>query len=416
MSDPRSLRRVIRDVVEQVFLHIAEALARIRPNLRYLLPDQVVRFAFGDVEVLPFRWFDKARDLRGTPLTPAELTISHGPRSASGQVSARVSLPEVTAHVIERALVHGHASSVRRGGELLIERVPGHPGRRTNAATGWIRRHGQRVAVIDQLPRHELAGGIFLGGNGPLNYFHLMIEILPKLAYVGLLEPSLQALPLLVPSGVLEHANLGRALDLAAPGTTRIGLAPNLAYEVKELVYLTSPSITQFNLRRGRPSPSDTLLRPSTVEFWRKRAATFMRSDRTLPKRLFLARHPERRRYNQDEVVATLSRMGFTTVYLEDEPLERQIALMANAQLIVGPTGAAWTNLLFCMRGTRAVCWMPREAAGFSAYSSLAHSVGCKLEYVFYQGNGSHTADFYLNDYVVDADMVAEAVVALGST
>ena len=41
-------------------------------------------------------------------------------------------------------------------------------------------------------------------------------------------------------------------------------------------------------------------------------------------------------------------REGFEPVYLERMSLGEQIAAINSAELIAGPTGAAWTNLIFC--------------------------------------------------------------------
>lgn len=63
-----------------------------------------------------------------------------------------------------------------------------------------------------------------------------------------------------------------------------------------------------------------------------------------------------------------LSVFGFTFVYMEDLSFCEQVSLMAQAEIIVGPTGAAWTNIIFASPGTKALCWMARDAETFPVF------------------------------------------------
>ena len=70
-----------------------------------------------------------------------------------------------------------------------------------------------------------------------------------------------------------------------------------------------------------------------------------------LPRRFFVGRKPgaarQRTMEGEDQLVELLSAMGFATVAFEDySPLD-QIALMANAEIMVSPHGAGFTNMLF---------------------------------------------------------------------
>ena len=70
--------------------------------------------------------------------------------------------------------------------------------------------------------------------------------------------------------------------------------------------------------------------------------------------------------------------------------------------MLAGPTGAAWTNLLFVERGTRCICWMAEEQRGFAGYSNLAHAVGAELRYLTYATGVRDSERLYFIDYRLD--------------
>ena len=51
--------------------------------------------------------------------------------------------------------------------------------------------------------------------------------------------------------------------------------------------------------------------------------------------------------------------------------LDEQLAVVHQTEWIVGPTGAAWTNLVFCQPGAKCLCWMAEESGEFSALGEL---------------------------------------------
>ncbi len=86
--------------------------------------------------------------------------------------------------------------------------------------------------------------------------------------------------------------------------------------------------------------------RPELVR--RLRAAYLGRYEAPPPtRRLYLARHGVRQVVNESELMALLAPYGFTRVYMDDHPLEEQIWLASNAEILLGPHGAATVFALF---------------------------------------------------------------------
>ena len=103
-------------------------------------------------------------------------------------------------------------------------------------------------------------------------------------------------------------------------------------------------------------------------------------------------------------------------VFMEELSLKNQIELVSNAEVIAGPTGAAWTNLIFCREGTRCLSWMADGYGDFSAFSNLAKIVGVDLRYITYKQEAESTEELNSLNYYVDAKEIQKSLEALLNT
>lgn len=71
--------------------------------------------------------------------------------------------------------------------------------------------------------------------------------------------------------------------------------------------------------------------------------------------KLYVSRSKARYRKvtNEENVLKYLSELGFTPVWLEEHDFATQIAMFANAEVIVAPHGAGLTNLMWCNSGSK---------------------------------------------------------------
>ena len=139
-----------------------------------------------------------------------------------------------------------------------------------------------------------------------------------------------------------------------------------------------------------------------------ERIKTLKQQEVTCSKRIFLCRKEKRRRYNEDDVFECIAPFGFEKVYLGDLSFDEQLAVVHQAEWIVGPTGAAWTNLIFCQPGAKCLCWMAEEFGDFSAFSTIAHLVGADMQYISYKTGARSTDELYRKDYAVDVSKIAK--------
>ena len=104
---------------------------------------------------------------------------------------------------------------------------------------------------------------------------------------------------------------------------------------------------------------------------------------------------------------------GFKKVFMGELSLKEQISLMQNAKVVAGPTGAEWTNLIFCRKDTKCLCWMAEGHGEFSAFSNLAGITGVDMRYITFKTNSKTVAGLYDKRYHLNAKTVREGLETL---
>jgi len=174
------------------------------------------------------------------------------------------------------------------------------------------------------------------------------------------------------------------------------------------LLFISAVNNSPFNLRgREELNVADFIFRPSSIAFLQQKFDARFGAGKLTPSpslRLFLARGNARRDYNQEEIFSLFEERGFQKVYMETLSLKEQYHLMASAEMVAGPSGAAWTNLLFCRAGTTCISWLAEESSGFSAYSNLANLAGAKMYYLTYRTGTKATGEHYRRNYILNVE------------
>lgn len=361
----------------------------------------------------PVRWLDSHHESRVRTILPSEPGHTYAPHDVGTEQKVRaVSLPPVTLHHFEQAIISTRSSSVLLADSLVLERVHGVDPSKCDFSSGHLLSHDtQNAKVCIQGAVINIPRGIFLGGNGATNYYHLLVEILPRLQHV-LSDPRFGSYPLLVDQSVEQIPNYRQLIAIASGGHPFLALPGHRAFRVGSLAYVSTPNAVPFNLRDDvAPEVEQTLTRPSSIDFLRSRffgavgAATV-----ELPKRVFLARKPGLRDYNQHEIGVLFGHHGFVAVHMEDLPVAQQVQVMRNADIIAGPSGAAWANLTFCRKGAEALCWMADTHGDCAVYSNLAKTAGVNLHYLRYATGVNSTKVLYRLSYRLDPAQVRSAL------
>lgn len=189
--------------------------------------------------------------------------------------------------------------------------------------------------------------GIFLPWGGIHNYGHFVIDSMTAMWHlsaasdrqVKFLSPPLK-------NWQKEHIEL---LDQGSLPTET-----NSALVFVRQAYFAN--VMDHFLHRVGPSIRDL----------RDRQMSRVKLDQTLgKKKLYLARpedNTKRTLLNEAEIQQCLTADGFEVVYPETMKVRDQITLFASAKVVIAPTGAALTNIIYCRPGTCVIEIQPAHA------------------------------------------------------
>lgn len=193
---------------------------------------------------------------------------------------------------------------------------------------------------------------IFIGSAGSFNYGHWLIDDCPMLAGVDYLLKKFKSVD------VLETKisdNMDRikqeGIDIFCSDPKRVSLSLlncDTAYEVNNLYYLTPATFHPY------------VKNPNAVEFLRSRTVKPGASQANKHK-LFVNRNTQfyRQIENVSAVQKCLADFGFLECCPDTLTVPAQIDMFLNSGCVVGITGAAMTNTLFCRSGTTNIYLSP---------------------------------------------------------
>ena len=276
------------------------------------------------------------------------------------------------------------------------------PANASNAG-GHLLRHGKRYGIVGKsATTSTLPQGIFLGGNGSSNFYHWLLDIVPKLQVLSRLPEALAGHPLLVSRRVAEIGTFAEILNVLAPNRELIYLEEGKSYLVGDATFI-EPFVTgPYNILDCKFSAEYYSTRPDAIHYLRDSVLPALEglNPQPWPERVFLARS-NRRSYNQDELATIAVKNGFEVLYMEQHSFLMQAGYFANARVLMGATGAAWANLVFADCRSKALCWMPEELGEFSAFSNIAGIVGMDMRYLFYESGARNPNDIYSHSYKI---------------
>jgi glycosyl transferase family 61 len=260
-------------------------------------------------------------------------------------------------------------------------------------------------------PSLQVEEGVLLSCGHDVNYFHWLVECLPKLLLVDSLE-EFKNVPLLIQAGL--HTNLMVALErLNINNRKIIFVEPGSACRVDRLIF---PSALSRIVDRYESTPVFNVDIVLSYK-WLNKVSEILRSNTDHSKKtwrkIFLTRRKGLRAIrNRDEVELRLLEEGFEIVELEGASLDFQIELFSQASVVVAPTGAALTNMLFCRPGTRVIIFMSNhEVTNYYFWSSLGKITDLDVVIIASERLFNLT-DYYSvhDDYIVDIQTVLNEI------
>lgn len=315
------------------------------------------------------------------------------------------------------ANVHSSNFTSKYLNNIYIERVSTADIKYCNYSAGIMLGHNAEKAIIKKNNKIKTLNNIFfMGGNGAFNYYHWLIEIAPKILFLD--SKFLDSLDYMVFSSDVKKIKsfeviLDAFLKYKKNDLPILFIDPNIDLKVSNLFFINTFNNVVFN---SVEKLSDVSFSHYHVESLKKVREILIselgvREFKNTNKKIFLARGGDKiRGYNQSEIIDFFKKENFQIVYLEQLSFNDQIELFYNADFIVGPSGAAWANLIFCKNNSKAISWLPENIREFSVFSSLASIFNCDMHFVEAE---THSDLGIHSSYTIDLKLLREKYLLL---
>jgi capsular polysaccharide biosynthesis protein len=362
--------------------------------------------------VIELNWLDKNVDNRVHTFRETRESISYGPSFITKKQESKVIIiPEICLYQFKNTQMMTTSGTVITEDNIAISaRVPSANSLTADYASGNVIYHSNKRALVRRFSPLSLEKGISISAYSDLNYYHWLLEVLSKIQFLNELPIEYKDYPILVPKQLTNIKNIEIFFSYFKVHNPIVYLESNYAYQVENLLVITSPNYMVANLKGRTCFQIDSnYCSAESLNYIREIAlSNINKSQSKTYDRVFLARKNYIRSYNQNNIQKLLLEYDFKSICLEDLTFDEQVRVINQAKYIVGPTGAAWTNLLFAEKGTKALCWMAKEYGDLSCFSNIAKNTGVQLDYIEYVTGANNTRELYYRPYTVNTDQISK--------
>lgn len=221
---------------------------------------------------------------------------------------------------------------------------------------------------------NDLENVYLLSGRCSRNYFHWLIEYMPKILWM-------------CRNTDLDFSQMSIAIDAKMPQQHYQALECILqTLNINNPVVKINPDKYIYNIKKMLVSSNPTFIPDSLEEYsypecsglnletLREFRELFLKGiSNSHDRKIYVARlgNSHRKLVNENEVIDLFYRYGFEVVYPEKYTFIEQMNLFNSAKYIVGPTGAAFSNLIFCQNNTTVINFLAEQNKEYAIFSNL---------------------------------------------
>jgi len=220
----------------------------------------------------------------------------------------------------------------------------------------------------------------------PTNYYHWMVETVPKVRYLQMLKQQTGTdVTVLVPDNAPPFVE--ETLSRIGWPKKRIEYASEPMYEIRNLIVPPYPERSRAELDWLRETILDGVLAEETTVA--SGSNIYVSRSNAIARRVV----------NEDAVMEVLEPYGFERYHLEDRSLAENVRLFNSADVVVGPHGAGLTDIIFTEDCTLVEMFGARLN---KAYEKLSKTLDVMYDPMYCQTNGV--------DIVVDTDELSDRI------
>lgn len=365
-----------------------------------------------NIRLIPLMWLDQCDDNKIHVFREAAESVAYGPRFLKkNTVTKTIILPAISLFRFRGGTITTVMRYIRFSTDkVILERIPTVSTVNADYSFSSVIFHGKTLALVREEAPQNISKGLLINGFNEANYYHLMLEVMSQLQFVNELPLEFSDYPILLSMRSYKIPAIKQFIERVLAGKKIIFLDSLNSYQVDDLLLMNMPNAAIPNLKEeGYFEVSGSYCREESISFIRNIGYDIcQKKTSATPERIFLARKAGLRAYNQDEILKALAPLGFVSIYFEDIDFCEQVSIMSGAKIVVGPTGAAWTNLIFAKPKTKALCWMAEEIGNFSCFSNLAAISGVDLDYLTYQAGTKNSRELYYHAYDISVEDIID--------
>lgn len=244
--------------------------------------------------------------------------------------------------------------------------------------------HGQSAELVllkRVRPVRRLPEALFIGTRAPYNWYHWIANVLPALHVAN--EGNIpRHIPLILPDEIQKFSQMVESLNVFLDGREIVWVSRNRVLQIADLHWADSP-VYDAPFSRDRSERLPLTLHSEAMAGYQNKilqyCAVLPESPSSIQK-VFLARsRGTARPYNSAEVEGWAQELGFTLCRTDGLSFADQVRLFQQATHIVGPTGAAWSGIMFAQPQLRALRLHGGAAPYETYFSNLATISGATI-------------------------------------
>jgi hypothetical protein len=221
-----------------------------------------------------------------------------------------------------------------------------------------------------------LGESILMGGRNDFNYYHFMVEYLPRLLTIPTSVDK--SVPVLISKTVPRS---GKQALRKLTDRKIVEIDPKKIYRIKRL-HVSAP-VAQVLDTTKVPWADGVFVDLSVLREFRETCLSLLDVSSNPIRRIYLRRESSHRNLiNGEQLERLASKMGFEVIDVIGMSWEDQVSLFASARVVVGAGGAVMANYIFLPSGAKVISLTSEYLSDFSLPAYLASVANASFTYI----------------------------------